>query len=573
MASLIFKDAEIARNSIMREQQRQISKLYEQWANDIGKKADHYSKLSTPSAAFQERQYRELQKQLKEQSLEVSKGIQNVIITGMRDASIATITSNVQWLNSLGFTNAGMSFVSVPNQIIQNIVTGQIYDSGWSLSQRIWGDREQTLRDAYQVMAKGLAENKPIYEIAKDLERYVRPSAKNPWNKTFIKTMEDGSKKSFRIYKSSVDYNAQRLARTLTQHSYQQSLEAVSKPNPFITGFIWRANGSRVCELCEERDGQFFEKGNAPLDHPNGMCILEPEIDEDKMIDQLADWVNSPEGTYPEIDEFAKFVGGSSSKQNGIFDFISKYGTSTKGPDAWYQSLSKEAKAEAKALKDESGLTWKEWYKQNVYTGSLDDFDKKSAAKWAEDYYRVLEAQDVKSMEQWTYNWITQLAPGEEKAVNIYTSSAYRSMNEYLRGLRKSTYYEEEIKLATSALQKARLPEDVVVRRAAGYNILQEMGYKDGDKISKFVGGTVKDKGFLSTSPDPNGGFSSGIEYIINVPKNSQAMYIAPISEFENEKELIINRGGKFRIDKIEEHYEGSGPKRIFMTLINLKKN
>lgn len=176
-------------------------------------------------------------------------------------------------------------------------------------------------------------------------------------------------------------------------------------------------------------------------------------------------------------------------------------------------------------------------------------------------------------MEQWTYNWITQLAPGEEKAVNIYTSSAYQSMNEYLRGLRKNTYYEEEIKLATSALQKARLPEDVVVRRAAGYNILQEMGYKDGDKISKFVGGTVKDKGFLSTSPDPNGGFSSGIEYIINVPKNSQAMYIAPISEFENEKELIINRGGKFRIDKVEELYEGSGPKRIFMTLINLKKN
>ena len=32
-----------------------------------------------------------------------------------------------------------------------------------------------------------------------------------------------------------VDYNAQRLARTLVQHSYQQSVIAVTKDNPFVT--------------------------------------------------------------------------------------------------------------------------------------------------------------------------------------------------------------------------------------------------------------------------------------------------------------------------------------------------
>ena len=37
-------------------------------------------------------------------------------------------------------------------------------------------------------MAKGLAENKPIYDIAKDLEKYVRPSANLPWNPR----MQDG---------------------------------------------------------------------------------------------------------------------------------------------------------------------------------------------------------------------------------------------------------------------------------------------------------------------------------------------------------------------------------------------
>ena len=47
---------------------------------------------------------------------------------------------------------------SVPDDVVRNLLTGQIYDSGWSLSSRIWGDNENTLKDIYQVMAKGLTE-------------------------------------------------------------------------------------------------------------------------------------------------------------------------------------------------------------------------------------------------------------------------------------------------------------------------------------------------------------------------------------------------------------------------------
>ena len=41
------------------------------------------------------------------------------------------------------------------------------------------------------------------------------------------------------------------------------------------------------------------------MDHPNGMCVMEPVIDKN-MSDKLANWVNNPTGTYPEIDNFAK---------------------------------------------------------------------------------------------------------------------------------------------------------------------------------------------------------------------------------------------------------------------------
>lgn len=304
MASLIFKDAEAAKAAIMASQQKEIAKLYEDWADEICERAKYYSHKSNASAPVSERYYKELQKQLRATSQQVSNEVYKKIKGNIYLISDAVVKDNVDWLASFGFSMEGLNaaFSYVPDEIVRNLITGQIYESGWSLSQRIWSDNEKTLKDIYRVMAKGLAENKPIYEIAKDLEAYVRPGVRLPWNLR----MADGKK----IYKKQIDYNAQRLARTLVQHGYQQSFVAVTKSNPFITEYVWRSNGSRVCELCKARDGQHYKKDELPLDHPNGMCTMEPVVVKN-MVDQLADWFNSPDGTYPEIDAFAKNFGYS----------------------------------------------------------------------------------------------------------------------------------------------------------------------------------------------------------------------------------------------------------------------
>lgn len=306
---LIFEDAEAIKSAIMASQQKEIAKLYEDWADEIGEKAKYYSHKSTASAPVSERYYRELQKQLRQTSQEVSNEIYKKIKSNIYTVADAVVSDNVKWLESFGFSSKGLNaaFSYVPNEIVQNLINGKIYKSGWSLSSRIWGDNEQTLKDIYHVMAKGLAENKPIYEIAKDLESYVRPSAKLPWNLR----MADGKK----IYKKQVDYNAQRLARTLVQHGYQQSFIATTQKNPFITEYVWRSNGSRVCELCLARDGVHYKKTELPMDHPNGMCTMEPVVVDD-MVDKLSDWANSPDGTYPEIDKFAGNFGYEATKTN-----------------------------------------------------------------------------------------------------------------------------------------------------------------------------------------------------------------------------------------------------------------
>lgn len=736
---LIFKNAEKVRNAIVASQKKEIAKLYEEWADEIGERAKYYSHKSTASAPVSERYYRELQKQLRATSQEVSNEIYKKIKSNIYTVADAVVLDNVKWLADFGFSADGLNaaFSYVPHEIVQNLVTGQIYDSGWSLSSRIWGDNEQTLKDIYQVMAKGLAENKPIYEIAKDLESYVRPSAKLPWNLR----MADGKK----IYKKQVDYNAQRLARTLVQHGYQQSFIATTQKNPFITEYIWRSNGSRACPLCMDRDGRVFQKGDLPMDHPNGMCTMEPVVTDD-MVDQLADWFNSPDGTYPDIDEFASNFGydvskgsifslesfknkfGNVTNQNAIqifksnlsndaysewfslqkqvkkdlgytpgsgkdfwvdyssgkikskemdaflnknlfgtkkmstTDFINKYGTSTKSPNAWFNSLTPVQKAEAKLLKEESGLTWNKWYEKNIYVGDGSnlggkkkiqafsdvqekylkpygftkdkmpyDFDdwshkvsyeqaseilKSMGTSWSDPHpyqqlmkfynqhltdknfvmktatttkkvasttkavgtqfdsavwRQAIRNNNLREMESWCDDWLRVISSAERNGVEVYTGSAYFDMNKYLRGEISSTRYADEIKQATAALKKASLPEEVIVRRGSDYNLLRELGIDISEASKdKVVGALVTDKGFMSTSPAPSGGFSGNIEYVIKVPKGSQAMYVDTISRNRGEEELLINRGGKYIIEDVEFNSYGD-IKKIYMTLKNLK--
>lgn len=397
--ALIFQDAEKARDAIMASQKEEIAALYEKWADEIGAKAKHFSHQSTASSVVSERQMKELQKMLKTTGQEVSNEVHSKIKQNMYMIADAVVADNVKWLKDFGFSTDGLNaaFSTVPDMIIRNLVTGQIYDSGWSLSKRIWGDNETTMKDAYTIMAKGMAENKPIYEIAKELEQYVRPSAAKSWNPVLaMKNTKTGKIEHKRIYKKQVDYNAQRLARTLAQHSYQQSFLATTQKNPFITEYIWRSNGSRVCELCKARDGAHFKKDELPMDHPNGMCVMEPVVVKD-MVEQLANWFNSPDGTYPEIDEFAGNFGYETKKVGTTKDFIDKYGMSTKSPNAWYNSLTQIQKAEAKALKDASGLTWNEWYEANIKsTGDPNlDFTKKwgSSDKAPSTWFNSLSAQ------------------------------------------------------------------------------------------------------------------------------------------------------------------------------------
>lgn len=573
---LVFKDAEKARDAITQQQKAEIIKTYQKWADEIGEKVKMYSHKTAPSYAIAERQMKELEKQLRATSDKVANEIYGGIKSSIYTVSEAVVNTNKEWLKSLGFEgeNLDIAFNYVPDEMVQKLITGQIYDSGWSLSKSIWSDKEETLSGLYKITAGGIAQNKSIYEIAKDLEKYVSPTAAKPWNLVD----KDGKK----IYPKQVDYNAQRLARTLVQHGYQQSFVETTKENPFIVDYIWNSNGSRACELCMDRDGKHYKKDELPMDHPNGMCTMEPNVSE-TLIDDLANWFNEPAGSYPEIDKFAENFGYKEKVAKTAADFIDKYGTSIKSPNAWYSSLSPMQKSEAKLLKEQSGLTWNSWYEKNIYVGDGSNLGKKKVAKAKQvsDFFNkqewldLLNQNDLNEMENWCDDWLKVVTKKEKNGVVTYTGSAYRDMNSYLRGINSSTNYEDEIKAAISGLNKASIPKDTIARRGSSFNSLKRLLNADtGSEIianqEKYIGMVIQDKGFMSASPDPHGGFTGeNIEYVIKVPKGTNAMYVDSISKHRGEKELLLNAGTKFIVEDFELNSSGNRIMKVFIKAIN----
>lgn len=320
-SKVILKDAEAARDAITAAQYQHISGLYTEWANELGEQAKFWAGKDTQSAMMRELQYKQLQKAVTEQSHVVSNGVYQSSKDALYTVSEAVVSSLTAYTASLGFEHMAVAaaYNSIPTTVVNQLVTGQLYENGWNLSSAIWGNNEKELQRIYEIMAGGLVQNKSAFEIAKTLEQYVNPNAAKQWN-----LVDAGG---VRIYPRSVDYSAQRLVRTLSQHSYQSTLVATTKKNPFIEKFVWHAEGSRACPMCTDLDGIVFDKGKLPLDHPNGMCTFEPVIDEN-LVDKLADWVNSPDGTYSDIDDFAKSFGYTPQKaaQKGM-----QYMTQAKG--------------------------------------------------------------------------------------------------------------------------------------------------------------------------------------------------------------------------------------------------
>lgn len=310
-----LKNAEQVRQTTTMSQQKEIKRLYEQLYQDVTRKVGQLGNNN-----LQKQNLILLQRDIKNRIAQLNSDIQNGIIRDMRIVSNEVVEDTRTFLKQCGFRDEDIhnAFSYVPDQIIRNITSGNVYQDGWTLSGAIWGYNKRTQEDLSKIISIGTAQGKSAIEIAKELEQYVDPSARKT-AKTIHSWRYDkvGNKTKDSVYFGKIDYNALRLARTLISHAYQQSFENVNRNDPFVVGYRWLTSNfhGRVCEICRARaeTDQFglgvgvFPKDQLPLDHPNGMCTFEAVIP-DSMTDiarKIGQWYQAPIGTYPDIDKYA----------------------------------------------------------------------------------------------------------------------------------------------------------------------------------------------------------------------------------------------------------------------------
>lgn len=288
-----FLTAHYEKIALTEQTSKRIQLIYKQSAQDIEKKLRNLP-MRVPSDALKKLYLENLLKDINKSSASFNRLIESTIRNSGEQSGLLAIEAGNKAVKSLGLNIKG-AYSYIPRQEVLNIASGKLYGDKWTLSQSIWKNGIRTKSDIQNVVAKGLAENKPIKDIADDLMKYVDPTARKPWDwsKVYPGTAQQ------------VDYNAQRLARTMIQHAFQTSMVQSQQYNPFCQGIIWHSVGihGRTCEECVERDGNVYPVKDLPLDHPNGLCYFEPALDSmNTVADRLANWVNGKDD--PELDTY-----------------------------------------------------------------------------------------------------------------------------------------------------------------------------------------------------------------------------------------------------------------------------
>lgn len=139
--------------------------------------------------------------------------------------------------------------------------------------------------------------------------------------------------------------------------------------------------------------------------------------------------------------------------------------------------------------------------------------------------------------------WGKGLSVVESDALEAYKGSAYRGMNEYLRGKRDATGTEPMIRALDTALSRAKTKRAVTVHR----------GVKKGTAWDSLqVGDKIHDPGFTSTSINPQtaANFSGGVRIEMRLPKGyTGGAYVNRIPDLNHQEfEFLIRPGAPFRV-------------------------
>ena len=228
-----------------------------------------------------------------------------------------------------------------------------------------------------------------------------------------------------------------------------------------------------------------------------------------------------------------------------------------------------DLEAKRKGKSSESGTTSAQ-FGNDAYTKA-----RRDAAMWAHDTEEADKRLRTKCGEVWK-----GATKAEKDAIYGYTGS-YCNINEPLRGLtytgrpQKRLQGLRRIPHIESIIDKSSYDFDMWLQRGDGMVALKKFGLTnwsnptDAD-IMALLGAEGVEGAFWSAGVAKGKGFSGDIIFNIYAPKGTKAMYCEPFSAYGNgsgrgwngiseqstyghESEILIQRGTKFKITKIEK--------------------
>ena len=299
----LCEEAQKKKLKLMKAQEKQIKQIYNDMYLNVSRKLSKVNPNSL-SKRYLEELKKALEKEIRASNDQVKKIVKNNIEKSSELANNVQLdffmSINEEYGLNMKDTFESM-FSKIPKKAMNEILFGKAYKDRKGLSERIWLDTKRFNKDIDYIIAEGMAAKKSTYEIAKDLEIYVNPKASKSFE--WLKVYPNANKKT-------VDYNAQRLARTSVQHAFQQAQKRSCKKNPYVEHIRWlSSNTSRTCELCNDRDNKLFKIKDVPLDHPNGLCTTIPEITMtfEEIGTELKSWVDGESNA--KLDKWLKKYG------------------------------------------------------------------------------------------------------------------------------------------------------------------------------------------------------------------------------------------------------------------------
>lgn len=299
----LCEEAQRKKLKLTKKQEQQIKQIYNEMHKHLSKKLDTVTP-GTITEMYLKQLQKDLENEIRNIHIKVSKIIENNIKKSSNLANDVQLDFFMQ-INKkyeLNLENAFLSmFSNVPKQAMDEILFGSVYKDGKGISERIWIYSKKFDKDIDYIIAQGIAEKKSAYDVAKDLEIYLNPSSRKDWS--WKKVYPNASK--------TVDYNAQRLARTSINHAFQQAQKRSCKKNPYVTAIRWLSAEihGRTCQQCMDRNNTLYKVEEVPLDHANGLCYTVPEIPMslEDIGSELREWIDG--ASIPKLDKWFEKYG------------------------------------------------------------------------------------------------------------------------------------------------------------------------------------------------------------------------------------------------------------------------